>query len=85
MEEYMANLLQIRMPNLFIQTILKKVIINRNQQIISSLYEIGGKVIILTSVCLLSVSDHPNVVQLNPQLRKAAGTIRLNAAEITLH
>ena len=37
--------------------------------------EIGGGVIIRTSVYQFSVSDSPNCVQLTPQLRQAAGTL----------
>ena len=37
--------------------------------------EIGGGVIIRTSVYRFSVSDSPNDVGLNPQLRQAAGTL----------
>jgi len=43
--------------------------------------EIGGGVIIRTSVYRFSVSDSPNGVGLNPQLRQAAGT--LSASERT--
>ena len=35
--------------------------------------EIGGEVIVRISLCPLTVGDSPNCVQLNPQLRQAAG------------
>ena len=37
--------------------------------------EIGGEVIVRISVCPLTVSVHPNCVQLNPQLRQAAASL----------
>jgi len=37
--------------------------------------EIGAEVIVRTSVYRFSVSDSPNGVGLNPQLRQAAGTL----------